>query len=49
MRRGVELLIVLACVALVVVLIADARGPRHHRGIEVGTHGTKIVIVHQVP
>ena len=49
MRRGVDWLIILACVALVVVLIADARGPKHHRGIEVGSHGTKIVIVHQVP
>jgi hypothetical protein len=49
MRRGVEWLIIVVCVAAVVGLIAYARGPKHHRGIEVGTHGTKIVIVHQVP
>jgi hypothetical protein len=29
----------------VVGLIAYAGGPTHHRGDEVGTHGTKIVVV----
>jgi hypothetical protein len=33
-------------VALCVVgLIAYARGPKHHHGDEIGTHGTKIVVV----
>lgn len=41
--------IVIACALLVVGLIAYARGPKHHRGDEVGTHGTKIVVVHIVP
>jgi hypothetical protein len=41
--------IVAACALLVVGLIAYARGPKHHRGDEVGTHGTKIVVVHIVP
>jgi hypothetical protein len=49
MRRGVDWLIVLGCALLVVGLIAYARGSKHHRGDEVGTHGTKIVIVHIVP
>jgi hypothetical protein len=49
MRRGVQWLVVLACALLVVGLIAYARGPKHHRGDEVGTHGTKIVVVHVVP
>jgi hypothetical protein len=49
MRRGAEWLIILACALLVVGLIAYARGPKHHRGDEVGTHGTKIVVVHVVP
>jgi hypothetical protein len=26
-------------------MIAYARGPKHHRGDEVGTHGTKIIVV----
>ena len=29
----------------IIGLIAYARGPKHHRGDEIGTHGTKIVIV----
>jgi hypothetical protein len=49
MRRGAEWLIILACALLVVGLIAYARGSKHHRGDEVGTHGTKIVVVHVVP
>jgi hypothetical protein len=37
----------IATVALlcVVALIAWAGGPEHHRGDEVGTHGTKIVVI----
>ena len=49
MRRGVEWLLIVAGALLVVGLIAYARGPKHHRGDEVGTHGTKIVVVHIVP
>ena len=29
----------------VIGMIAYARGPEHHRGDDVGTHGTKIVVV----
>jgi hypothetical protein len=49
MRRGFEWLLIAAGVLLVVGLIAYARGPKHHRGDEVGSHGTKIVVVHVVP
>jgi hypothetical protein len=42
-------LLVAGCALLVVGLIAYARGPKHHRGDEVGTHGTKIVVVHTAP
>ncbi len=49
MRRGVEWLIIVVAALLVVGLIAYARGPKHHHGDEVGTHGTKIVVVHIVP
>jgi hypothetical protein len=37
--------IVLAAALVLIGLAAYARGPEHHRGDEVGTHGTKIVIV----
>jgi hypothetical protein len=49
MRHAAEWLIVAACALLVVGLIAYARGPKHHRGDEVGSHGTKVVVVHVVP
>ena len=32
-------------VLLVVGLIAYARGPEHHRGDEIGSHGTKVVVI----
>ena len=37
--------VVLAAVLLVVGLMAYARGTDHHRGDEIGTHGTKIVVI----
>jgi hypothetical protein len=42
-------LIILAAALLLVGLMAYARGAKHHRGDEVGTHGTKIRVVHVVP
>jgi hypothetical protein len=49
MRRFVEWLLIVAAALLVVGLIAYGRGPKHYHGDEVGSHGVKIVIVHQVP
>jgi hypothetical protein len=49
MRSGIEWLIILVAVVLVVGLIAYARGPNHYRGDEIGSHGTKVVVVHIVP
>ena len=49
MRRAVDCLLIAAAALLVVGLIAYARGPKHYRGDEVGSHGTKIVVVHIVP
>jgi hypothetical protein len=49
MRRGIEWALILAGVLLIVGLIAYARGPKHHRGDEIGSHGTKVVVVHVVP
>ncbi len=49
MRRAVDWLLIVAAALLVVGLIAYARGPKHYRGDEVGSHGTKVVVVHIVP
>ena len=49
MRQGVDWLIAAACAFLVVGLIAYARGHKHYRGDEIGSHGTKVVVVHIVP
>jgi hypothetical protein len=35
----------LAAVLVLIGLAAYARGPEHHRGDEVGSHGTKVVVV----
>jgi peptidoglycan hydrolase-like protein with peptidoglycan-binding domain len=45
MRRAVEWLLIVASALLVVGLIAYARGPKHHHGDEVGTHGTRILLI----
>ena len=50
MRRGVELLLIVSrrCSPA----RADRRtpaAPKHHRGDEIGSHGTKVVVVHIVP
>ena len=49
MQRAVDWLLILAAVFLVVGLMAYARGEKHHRGDEVGSHGTKIVVVPSAP
>jgi hypothetical protein len=49
MRRGLEWLLILAAGLLVVGLIAYARGPKHHRGDELGSHGTTVHVVHITP
>jgi hypothetical protein len=49
MRRWVEWLLIVAGALLVIGLAAYARGTKHHRGDEIGSHGTKVVVVHIVP
>ena len=49
MRRAVELILIAVAVALLIGLFAYARGTKHHRGDEVGSHGTKVAVVHVVP
>jgi hypothetical protein len=43
-RRAIEWLIIVAGALLVIGLIAYARGPKHYRGDEIGSHGTKVVV-----
>jgi hypothetical protein len=40
--RWVALVMALALVLGIVGLIAYARGPEHHRGDDIGTHGTPL-------
>jgi hypothetical protein len=49
MRRAIELILIAAGAALLLGLILYASGHKHHRGDEVGSHGTKVVVVHVVP
>jgi hypothetical protein len=49
MRRGIEWFLIAVGVLLIIGLAAYARGPKHHRGDEIGSHGTKVVVVHIVP
>jgi hypothetical protein len=46
MSRALSWALIIVGVALLVGLMAYARGDKHHHGDDVGTHGTKIVIVH---
>jgi hypothetical protein len=49
MRRFLEWLLIVCAALLVIGLVAYARGPKHHHGDEIGSHGTKVVVVHIVP
>ena len=49
MRPWIRWLLIAVGLLLVIGLIAYARGPKHHRGDEIGSHGTKVVVVHIVP
>jgi hypothetical protein len=49
MPRALEWVLIVAAGLLVVGLMAYARGPKHYRGDEIGSHGTKVVVVHIVP
>jgi hypothetical protein len=49
MPRWLEWILIAAAALLIVGLIAYARGHKHYRGDEIGSHGTKVVVVHIVP
>ena len=44
-----SVLIVIVLAACLVGLIAYARGPKHYRGDELGSHGKKVVVVVRPP
>jgi hypothetical protein len=43
--RWIALGLLLMLALSMIGMMAYARGPEHHRGDEIGTHGTKIVVV----
>jgi hypothetical protein len=46
MGDGIRWVIGIAAALLVIGLIAYGRGTKHHRGDDVGSHGTRVVVVH---
>ena len=48
-ERVIRWALIVAAALLVLGLIAYARGPKHYHGDHVGSHGTKVVIVHVTP
>jgi hypothetical protein len=49
MQKAIAWVLLVAAGLLVIGLMAYARGPKHHHGDQVGSHGTKLVIVHVTP
>jgi hypothetical protein len=49
MRQAIAWVLIVVAGLLVIGLMAEARGPKHYRGDEIGSHGTKVVVVHIVP
>jgi hypothetical protein len=49
MQRAIAWLLLGAAVLLLVGFLANARGVAHHRGDEIGSHGTKPPVVLIVP
>ena len=48
-RRWIAWILLIALALLLVGMMAYARGDKHYRGDEIGSHGTKVVVVHIVP
>jgi hypothetical protein len=48
-RSLIAWIVIVVAGLLVIGLIAEARGKKHYRGDEIGSHGTPVVIVHIVP
>jgi hypothetical protein len=48
-RRVIAWLLIVVAGLLLIGLVAEARGKKHYRGDEIGSHGAKVVVVHIVP
>jgi hypothetical protein len=48
-RGVIRWVIIVGAALLVIGLMAEARGDKHHRGDQVGSHGTKVVVVVRPP
>jgi hypothetical protein len=49
MKNALDWVLIVIAGLLVVGLITYGRGHKHYRGDEIGSHGTKVVVVHIVP
>jgi len=49
MKRAIAWLLIVVAALSIVGLMTYARGPKHHRGDELGSHGTKVIVLHIVP
>ena len=49
MNKVIAWILIGAAALLLIGEMAYVRGTPHHRGDEVGSHGTKVVVVHVVP
>ena len=49
MREAMRWSIIVTAAVMLVFLFAEARGQKHHRGDEIGSHGTPVVVVVQPP
>jgi hypothetical protein len=45
MKTAVRWGVVAACVLVLIGMFAYARGAKHHHGDDIGSHGTRVVIV----
>ena len=49
MSDAVRWPVIVLCVIVVIGLMAYARGPDHHHGNQIGSHGTRVVVVVRAP
>jgi hypothetical protein len=45
MSDAIRLPVIILCAVVLIGLIAYARGPDHRHGNDIGSHGTRVVIV----
>ena len=45
MSDAVRWPVIILCALVLIGLVAYARGPQHHHGNEIGSHGTRVVVI----